>query len=212
MKILSVQSLALPEIKIIRFGRFADHRGYFGESFRRSEFNTLPELAFLHGVEFGQMNDSVSRPGTCRGLHFQFNPYMGKLVRTVYGRMIDTALDIRKGSPTFGNIVAYDMPASDDKDYNEWIWIPVGFAHGPFFPEPTRIEYMCSGEYSPKCEIGISPLAPDLDWRLCDAKLKILFDSLVPQSQLLSEKDKNGLSLAAWQSDPRSENFVYGKS
>ena len=120
LKILSVQSLALPEVKIIRFGRFADHRGYFGESFRRSEFNTLPELKFLHGVEFSQMNDSVSKPGTIRGMHFQFNPFMGKLVRTVYGRMIDTALDIRKDSPTFGKIVAYDLPASDDKDYNEW--------------------------------------------------------------------------------------------
>src|SRR5690606_8308158 len=95
----------------------------------------------LKGLQFVQVNESYSRPGTVRGLHFQWNPYMGKLVRTVYGRMVDIALDIRKGSPTFGKALLYDMPSQPDQDYAEWIWIPPGFAHGNYFTAETVIEY-----------------------------------------------------------------------
>ncbi len=83
MKIIEVRALAIPEIKLIRFARFPDHRGYFTEVWRRSDFQEHPELSFLRGVEFGQANESFSRPRTIRGLHFQWNPYMGKLVRTI---------------------------------------------------------------------------------------------------------------------------------
>jgi hypothetical protein len=73
------------------------------------------------------------------------------------------------------------------------------------------IEYFCSGEYSPGCEAGISPLAEDVDWTVCEPNLKDLFDSIAPLTSLISEKDKNGLSVSEWNRDERSNNFVYGK-
>ena len=96
MKLIGVMDLALEGVKAIRFGRFRDERGYFAETWRRSDFARLPELAFLHGREFDQANESSSRPGTIRGLHLQWNPYMGKLVRTLSGRMVDLVADLRK--------------------------------------------------------------------------------------------------------------------
>src|SRR3989442_12162468 len=158
MKVLEVRALAMSEIKVIRFGRFCDQRGYFTEHFRRSDLQTNADTPFFKGVEFLQANESFSRPGTIRGLHFQWNPYMGKLVRTLEGHMIDLVLDIRKGSPNFGKILAYDMPARMNAEWDEWIWVPPGFAHGNMFVDDTLIEYLCSGEYSPGCEAGISPL------------------------------------------------------
>jgi dTDP-4-dehydrorhamnose 3,5-epimerase len=162
-------------------------------------------------MEFIQCNESYSKKGTVRGLHFQWNPYMGKLVRTVVGRMLDMVLDIRKGSPTFGKIILYDMPVDEQADYSEWIWVPPGFAHGNFFPEDTIIEYFCSGEYNPGCEAGISPLAKDIDWSLCDKSLRKLYDRIVPETGLITDKDKNGFSVNGWKNDERSNNFVYGE-
>jgi dTDP-4-dehydrorhamnose 3,5-epimerase len=211
MKILSVVSLAFPEIKVIKFARFCDHRGYFTEPYRKSDFENHPGTDFLRNIQFVQTNESFSLPNTIRGLHFQWNPYMGKLVRTIQGHMIDLVLDIRRGSPTFGKAIAYDMPASSDSDFAEWIWVPPGFAHGNFFRQETAIEYSCTGEYSPGCEAGISPLADDIDWSLCDAKLKEIFDATILSAPLISQKDKNGLSVTAWKNDSRSENFIYGK-
>src|SRR5215471_10951709 len=100
MKILAAAELALPDVNVIRFARFGDHRGYFTESFRNSDFQNNPATSFMRGVQFLQCNESFSKNGTVRGLHFQWNPYMGKLVRTVRGHMVDVVLDIRKGSPT----------------------------------------------------------------------------------------------------------------
>ncbi|MCJ7777336.1 MAG: dTDP-4-dehydrorhamnose 3,5-epimerase family protein [Sedimentisphaerales bacterium] len=210
MKLLEIKTLKIDAVKVIKFARFRDHRGYFTEHSRKSDLANHPELG-LANVEFVQANESCSKAGTVRGLHFQWNPCMGKLVRTLTGRMIDMVLDIRKGSPTFGKIILYDMPVSREADYSEWIWVPPGFAHGNFFPEDTMIEYFCSGEYSPGCEGCISPLAEDIDWSLCDRKLKRLYDQLVPTTTLITEKDKNGLSVNAWHKDARSDNFVYGK-
>lgn len=211
MKILSVSALAIPDVKVVRFGRFADARGYFTEPFRRSDFDSHPDLGFLSGVALPQMNESWSRAGVVRGLHFQWNPFMGKLVRTVSGRMVDLFLDIRLGSPTFGHIAAYDMPAANDAPHSEWIWVPPGFAHGNFFTEPSRIEYLCSGEYSPGCEAGLSPLTQDLDWSLCPPVLKQEFDALVAAGPILSVKDHEGLTLTAWQADERSRQFIHGQ-
>jgi dTDP-4-dehydrorhamnose 3,5-epimerase len=166
VKILQVKALEIPEIQVVRFARFCDERGYFTETFRKSDLNNLPDSEIFHGVEFVQGNESRSREGTIRGLHFQWNPYMGKLIRTLSGRMIDLVLDIRKRSPTFGRIIAYDMPSNSDQDYGEWIWVPPGFAHGNLFTSESTIEYLCSGEYSPEHEAGISPFAEDIDWSL----------------------------------------------
>lgn len=211
MKLMEVKALQLEGMKVIKFARFNDHRGYFTEHYRRSDFKTSGQIPFMNDVEFVQCNESYSQKGTVRGLHFQWNPYMGKLVRTLQGRMIDMVLDIRKGSPTFGKIILYDMPADHKKEYGEWIWVPPGFAHGNFFPEETVIEYFCSGEYSPGCEAGISPLAEDIDWTLCDTNLKQLFDSIAPSTGLITDKDRNGFTVAAWLENKNSDNFIYGR-
>jgi dTDP-4-dehydrorhamnose 3,5-epimerase len=210
MKILSVTSLALPDVKVIRFARFADERGYFTEPFRRSDFDEHPDLSFLRHVPFLQMNESRSKAGVVRGLHFQWNPYMGKLVRCVHGRLVDLFLDIRLGSPTFGQIAAHDMDSPDDMTHGEWIWLPPGFAHGTYFTVDTRIEYLCSGEYNPACEGAVSPLTGDLDWSPCDPGLRAEFHALVAQGAVLSHKDRDAPSLAAWRDDPRARHFVYG--
>ncbi len=211
MKILEIKALAIPDVKVIRYGYFMDHRGYFTEPFRKSDIMNAVEAGSFRGREIVQMNESRSAANVCRGLHFQWNPFMGKLVRTLAGHMVDLVMDIRKGSPWFGKIIAYDMPQTPDQEFGEWIWVPPGFAHGNFFPEPTSIEYCCTGEYSPGNEAGVSPLAEDLDWSLCDPTLKARFDALKQGDIILSDKDRDGLSLAAWDADERSANFVFGQ-
>ena len=79
MKILSITDLAIPSVKVIRFARFRDNRGYFSEHYRFSDFETGDAASFMNGVRFLQMNESFSKPHTVRGLHFQWNPFMGKL-------------------------------------------------------------------------------------------------------------------------------------
>jgi dTDP-4-dehydrorhamnose 3,5-epimerase len=207
--ILEVRELAIPEIKVIRFARRADHRGYFSEQYRFSDFESGPDTPFMRGVRFPQANESFSRAGTVRGLHFQWNPFMGKLVRTIRGHMIDVVLDIRKGSPTFGKIIAHDMPVQGDEEFAEWIWVPPGFAHGNTFSADTVIEYLCSGEYSPGNEAGVSPIADDLDWSLCEPALADQFQTIAGSTTLMTDKDRNSVSVAGWASDPRSENFLY---
>ncbi len=206
MKILEVRRLTFPEVAVIQFARFKDHRGYFTEHYRESDFEGLEGL---QGLDFCQMNESYSRAGTIRGLHFQWNPYQGKLVRAVTGRLIDLALDIRQGSPTFGKIIACDMPARPEDDYARWIWVPPGFAHGMLLIEDTLVEYLCSGEYNPKCEAGISPFSDDLDWSLCDPDLKAIYDRVAATTELVSPKDREAPCLSAWAEDVRSANFVY---
>jgi dTDP-4-dehydrorhamnose 3,5-epimerase len=205
MKIESIKSLAIPDIKVIRFARFVDSRGYFTESYSRRDFNPL-------GLNWNavQINESYSKEITIRGLHFQWNPYMGKLVRTVYGHLIDVLLDIRLGSPYFGKLIAYDMPSLLDDNYNESIWAPPGFAHGTIFLKDTLIQYVCSGEYSQGCEAGISPLANDIDWSLCDLNLKNTIDDIKLNKDLkITEKDKNAFSLEQWKNNINSEKFIY---
>ena len=209
MKILDVKTLAIPDIKVIRFARFADDRGYFSEHFRKSD---LGRLDFQKGIEFFQCNESYSRARTIRGMHLQWNPFMGKLVRTLSGRMVDMVLDVRKGSPFFGKIIAYDMPADSKSEFGEWIWVPPGFAHGNYFDRESRIEYFCSGEYNPTCEAGISPAAGDIDWAICDPQLKKGFDAIAACNPLISEKDRNGHTLASWVRNPNSNQFNYDHS
>lgn len=208
MKILAVRALAIEAIKIVRFSRFRDQRGYFTEPYRKSDFRNHRDMAFMREVDFVQCNESYSRRGTVRGLHFQWNPYMGKLVRTVSGRMVDIVLDIRRGSSSCGKALLYDMPANSEADTQEWIWVPPGFAHGNVFPEDTMIEYLCSGEHSPDCEAAISPLAADIDWSLCDEGLKSVCDDIAYSTALITEKDKHGFTVQGWLSDHRSALFM----
>ena len=209
MHIETVKSLVIPELKVIRFGRFRDDRGYFTESYRLGDLSRNPETAFLRDVRFLQINESFSRAGVVRGLHFQWNPHMGKLVRAVRGRIVDLALDIRRGSPTLGKVVARDISEDPGADCAEWIWVPPGFAHGFFCTTDCILEYLCSGEYSPGNEAGISPLAPDLDWSLCDRALKRLFDETVTGDAILSGKDRDAFTMKGWLADERSANFTY---
>jgi dTDP-4-dehydrorhamnose 3,5-epimerase len=209
MKIVDVSRLAFPEVAVIRFARFKDHRGYFTEHYRESDFQGLEHL---RGIDFRQMNESFSKAGTIRGLHFQWNPFQGKLVRAVAGRLIDLVMDIRKGSPTFGRIIAADLPANRDADQTGWIWVPPGFAHGMLLVEDTLVEYLCSGEYNPKCEAGISPFSDDLDWSLCDPELRAIYDEVAATTELVSPKDRDAPCLSEWADDFRSAHFTYDRS
>lgn len=86
---------------------------------------------------------------------------------------------------------------------------PPGFAHGVCFLDRTLIEYYCTGEYSPGCEASILPLADDIDWSLCNQRLKILFDEIAAGTPLISTKDRDGFTVAGWAADERSAQFVY---
>lgn len=207
MKILSVSNLGLDGVKVVRFARYHDDRGYFSVPFLRTYVADHPDMGFL-GEPFVQANESFSRPGVVRGLHFQWNPDLGKLVRTIHGRMVDIVLDIRVGSPTRGKAIMHDMPAPPEAPWSEWIWVPPGFAHGNYFTEETRIEYFCTGSYNPACEAGISPMAADIDWSLCDPALKAQFDALTADgAAMLSDKDRAGMTFAEWVADERAQHL-----
>ncbi len=205
MKILEIKSLVFPEIKVIKFARFLDNRGYFTELYKKSDFE---QIDFLKGETFVQNNESFSKKGVIRGLHFQWNPYQKKLIRTVNGSMIDLFLDIRIGSPTFGKIGAYKLESKNENDYSEWIWIPVGFAHGLFLLEDSTIEYYCSSEYSPKTEASISPAASDIDWSLVDKDLAGQYKQSLSTANI-SDKDKEGITLTQWAKDECSQFYKY---
>jgi dTDP-4-dehydrorhamnose 3,5-epimerase len=139
MKISSINSTLISDVKLIKLERFMDQRGFFSETFRISDFINNHLKVFPNGIM--QSNESYSCKNVLRGLHFQWNPNMGKLVRTIHGHMVDMILDLRKGSPTLGKIMAFDMPSIPSDDSTSWIWVPEGCAHGNFFLDNTYIEY-----------------------------------------------------------------------
>ncbi len=202
MKILDIKSLIIPDVKVVHYQRFADGRGYFTETFRESDLTKI-----IPDFKIKQVNESFSKKGVIRGLHFQWNPYMGKLVRVISGKIIDFFLDIRLESKTFGKISGYELGGDFADDKNTWIWIPVGFAHGILALENSTIEYLCTGEYSPTCEAGINPLSPDINWSACDHDVLKKFEEMKKTNLTLSEKDQEGLSLAQWKKDVRAKNF-----
>lgn len=206
MKIIKVESLAISDIKVVNFEGFSDERGYFCETFRLSDIEAIEGIGKFN---FIQANESFSKKNVIRGLHFQWNPQMGKLIRTISGHMVDMALDIRVGSPTFGKIIFHDMPQDQKSITGEWIWVPPGFAHGNFFLKDTTIEYFCTGSYNPKCECGISPFSQDLNFDLCDVHLRKIFETIKTGLPLISEKDKGGISLTDWEKDSNSNQFLY---
>ena len=205
MKIVSITEFQIPFVKLINFERFMDQRGYFTETFRASDFINNELKVFPNGIM--QTNESFSQKNVLRGLHFQWNPNMGKLIRTIAGHMIDLVLDLRQGSPTQGKIMAFDMPAKSSDNSSSWIWVPEGCAHGNFFLEDSYIEYFCSGTYNGECEAGVSPFAEDIDWSICDPKLKNLFTDL-KDSFIATSKDINGLSVKQWLDREDSKNFT----
>lgn len=209
MKIEEVKNLALEEVKSITYKRFRDHRGYFTEIMRKSDLDSIENGTIFRSLEFLQANESFSKAGTIRGLHFQWDPFMGKLIRTISGRMIDMVMDIRKGSKNFGKIILFDMPSTSNDEIGIWLWIPVGFAHGNFFTQDSTIEYFCTGSYNPGGEAGISPLSADIDWTLSDESLRKEFIKITQgDSLLISDKDREGFSLKSWLETAESEKFV----
>jgi dTDP-4-dehydrorhamnose 3,5-epimerase len=204
MNIIQTIQLAIPDIKVIKFKRFTDNRGYFTETYRESDLRRIiPDFNIM------QTNESCSTKNVIRGLHFQWNPYMGKLVRTLYGHMIDLVVDIRIDSPNFGKILGYDMPADKNRDYDEWIWVPVGFAHGNIYLDDSAIEYYVTGSYNPECEMGINPFCKEIDWSIFDTSLQKIFDKIKNSGTLSSDKDKKNISLSDWKNNPNNKYFKY---
>ena len=178
----------IPDVKLIEPRRFGDHRGYFSETFK---------LAALRGAGVGlawvQDNESLSAtPGTVRGLHFQTPPHaQGKLVRCVRGALLDVAVDIRVGSPTYGRHVTQVLSGENVRQ----LLVPAGCAHGFATLEPdTLVQYKVTDVYAPECDAGIAWDDPDLgiDWRVD------------PAAAVLSEKDTRHPRLADFASP-----FVY---
>jgi dTDP-4-dehydrorhamnose 3,5-epimerase-like enzyme len=101
------------------------------------------------------------------------------------------------------------MPSYPSDAHSTWIWVPPGFAHGNMFLQNTTIEYFCTGEYSPGCETGISPFADDIDWSLCDQAHYATFNALRNGIHLITDKDRDGLTLTEWTNDLRSKEFMY---
>jgi len=150
MRTTPIDGLLVIEPKV-----FADERGFFMESFKASDF-----AAFGITQNFVQDNHSKSRKGVIRGLHFQRAPYaQGKLVRVTRGRAWDVAVDLRKGSPTFGTWCAVELSAGNHLLF----WIPEGFAHGFLaLEDDTELLYKCTAEYNPTSDGGIRWNDPDI--------------------------------------------------
>ena len=151
---------------------FKDSRGYFFESYSKREFDEK-----VRPVDFVQDNESMSAKGVMRGLHFQRPPYtQSKLVRCVRGRVLDVAVDLRKGSPTYGRHVAVEL----SEDNHRQFFVPRGFAHGfAVLSDIAVFQYKCDNYYHPESDGGIS---------IADESLGI--DWLVdPSEAILSEKD-----------------------
>ena len=161
-------------VVIIEPRLFKDDRGYFFESYSEKDFN-----AQVREIRFVQDNESKSSYGVLRGLHFQKPPYaQSKLVRVIKGAVLDVAVDIRKGSPTFGKHVAVELTEDNHRQF----FIPRGFAHGFSVLTPEVIfQYKCDNFYAPQSEGALAWDDPDLgiDWRIPSDKI------------ILSEKDKH---------------------
>lgn len=143
-------------VKIFEPRIFSDERGHFFESFNQEAF----DLELTEKVVFVQDNESISKKGVIRGLHFQKPPFaQGKLVRVVQGAVIDVAVDIRKNSPNYGKSIAVELSAENHRQ----LWIPPGFAHGfEALNDDTIFLYKCTNYYSPQSEATLLFNDPDL--------------------------------------------------
>lgn len=171
---INVVQTAIPGVVIVEPKVFGDARGYFMESWSQRDFDTV-----VVPVNFVQDNESKSSYGVLRGLHYQKGEFaQSKLLRVVKGRVLDVAVDIRPGSPTFGKHVAVELSESNHRQ----LFIPRGFAHGfVVLSEEAVCQYKCDCFYHPEAEAGIAWNDPSLgiDWR-------------IPlEDILLSEKDRH---------------------
>ncbi len=182
---MKVNKTKIPGLLIIEPDVFADERGYFFESYNREKFisHNIPHT-------FVQDNESKSQKGVLRGLHFQNPPHaQGKLVRVIKGAVLDVAVDIRQGSPTYGEWEAVELSESNKKMY----WVPAGMAHGFLTLEDNTIFfYKCTDLYNKASEGSIRWDDPDLgvEWGIKDP--------------VLSEKDRIAPSFKKF-----SSNFIF---
>lgn len=166
----------IPGVWIIEPKVFNDSRGYFFEAFKKAEFEK-----HIAKVNFIQDNESRSSVGVLRGLHYQLNPFsQAKLVRVIQGAVLDVAVDIRRGSPTFGKHVAVELTADNKRQ----LFIPQGFAHGfHVLEDDTVFTYKVDNPYTPSHERSVHFDAFGIDWKIS------------PEALAMSEKDKNAPTL-----------------
>lgn len=171
---MEIIKTAIDGVVIIESRIFMDDRGYFFESFSQREFDEK-----VRPIRFVQDNESKSSYGVLRGLHFQKPPYtQSKLVRVIKGKVLDVAVDIRKGSPTFGQHVSVELTGDNHRQF----FIPRGFAHGfAVLSDEVILQYKCDNFYAPQSEGALAWDDPDLgiDWRIPADKV------------ILSEKDRH---------------------
>ena len=180
----SVEETSIPEVRIVRPRLYPDERGWFAEVLREDAFAGLglPD-------RFAQVNQSRSVRGVVRGLHFQWEPPQGKLMRVVTGRAFMVAVDVRPGSPTLGRSVTVEASADEPVLF----WAPATFARGfAALSDVAEIEYFCTAPYNPACETGI---------RWDDPEIAIAWPVDRP---ILSPKDAAAGSLADWLARPES--------
>lgn len=186
-----VESRHLGEMVVLVPQVFEDERGSFMEAYHADHFKAL---GLPH--EFLQENHSRSRKGVVRGLHLQWDPPMGKLMRVSYGKAFLVAVDIRPGSPTVGQWFGLEVSAENKKQ----LWAPAGFARGfCVLSDFAEVQYLCTAIYNPKGESGI---------RWNDPEIGIQWPTLNSQ-WILSEKDRNAQSLADWLNSPNSRFLKY---
>ncbi len=186
---IKIESRQLEEVVVVVPDVFKDDRGFFSETFRADQFEALGLP-----TTFVQDNHSRSSKGVVRGLHFQWEPAMGKLMRVTAGAAFLVAVDIRKGSPSIGKWVGVEASAENRR----CVWAPAGFARGfCALADATEIQYKCTGIYSNKAESAIrwNDPAIGIKWPLADV--------------IVSEKDRNAQTLSEWLASPKSDNFQY---
>lgn len=159
----------IPDVILLQPKVHGDQRGYFLETFRKDLFFD----AVGHEVHFVQDNESCSSRGVLRGLHYQLPPHaQSKLVRVIKGAVLDVAVDIRQGSPTFGKHVAVEL----SEENKAQLFVPRGFAHGfVVLSDEAIFSYKVDGYYSPECDRGLAWNDPALgiDWRLPESEIRL---------------------------------------
>ncbi len=187
---MNIIQTELPGLMIIEPKVFGDARGYFFESYNQK---MMADAGIT--IEFRQDNQSFSKYGVIRGLHFQLNPYsQTKLIRALEGTIYDVVVDLRKGSPAFGKWLGVELSAENKRQ----LYIPQGFAHGfSVISEQTTILYKCDNFYTPSAEGGVAFDDPKLgiDWKVDSAKA------------IISDRDKKWPGV-----DAVVTNFVFGES
>lgn len=186
----SIESVHLDAVTVLVPEIFEDERGFFMESFRADRFE---ELGLP--TRFVQDNHSRSAKDVVRGLHFQWDPPMGKLMRVTHGRAFVVSVDIRRGSPTLGQWHGVEVSAKNRRQ----VWAPAGFARGfCVLSDVAEVQYKCTGTYNPEAQSGIL-------WN--DRDIGIEWPVSAP---MLSAKDRRARTLAEWLDSPDASSLAYG--